>query len=114
VDPFLTVTIFFLGLAFGSFLNVCVYRLPLGKSVVAPRSACPHCGKFIPLYDNLPVVSWLLLRGKLPANAVKYLSGEKFELTSDTPAAFELDGEWIGKLPVTFAIEREKLRVVVP
>jgi len=67
VDPFLAVTIFFLGLAFGSFLNVCVYRLPLGKSVVAPRSACPHCGKFIPLYDNLPVVSWLLLRGKCRA-----------------------------------------------
>ena len=56
----------------------------------------------------------LLLRGSLPANAVKYLSAEKFELTSDTPAAFELDGEWVGKLPVTFAIEREKLRVVVP
>ncbi len=56
----------------------------------------------------------LLLHGSLPANAVKYLSAEKFELTSDTPAAFELDGEWVGKLPVTFAIEREKLRVVVP
>jgi leader peptidase (prepilin peptidase)/N-methyltransferase len=64
VDPILAVTIFALGLAFGSFLNVCIYRLPLGKSVVAPRSACPHCEKFIPLYDNLPVLSWLLLRGK--------------------------------------------------
>ncbi len=56
----------------------------------------------------------LLLRGKLPANAVQYLNAETFELTSDTPAAFELDGEWVGKLPVTFSIEREKLRVVVP
>ncbi|HWZ82392.1 MAG TPA: prepilin peptidase [Terriglobales bacterium] len=64
MDPILAVTIFALGLAFGSFLNVCIYRLPLGKSVVAPRSACPHCEKFIPLYDNLPVLSWLLLRGK--------------------------------------------------
>jgi diacylglycerol kinase family enzyme len=42
------------------------------------------------------------------------LSAETFELTSETAAAFELDGEWVGKLPVTFAIEREKLRVVVP
>lgn len=64
MDPLLAVTTFALGLAFGSFLNVCIYRLPLGKSVVTPRSACPHCGNFIPLYDNLPVASWLILRGK--------------------------------------------------
>jgi leader peptidase (prepilin peptidase)/N-methyltransferase len=64
VDPIFAVTIFALGLAFGSFLNVCIYRLPLGKSVVAPRSACPNCEKFIPLSDNLPVLSWLILGGK--------------------------------------------------
>jgi diacylglycerol kinase (ATP) len=56
----------------------------------------------------------LLLRGKLPASVAQHLGAETFELTSETAAAFELDGEWVGKLPVTFSIEREKLRVVVP
>jgi len=67
VEVFLAVAIFAYGLCFGSFLNVCIYRLPLGRSVVTPRSACPRCGDPIPLYHNLPVVSWLLLRGKCRA-----------------------------------------------
>jgi leader peptidase (prepilin peptidase)/N-methyltransferase len=53
-----------LGLTLGSFFNVVVYRVPLGKSVVSPPSACPSCGNFIAWYDNVPVLSWLLLRGK--------------------------------------------------
>jgi leader peptidase (prepilin peptidase)/N-methyltransferase len=64
LETILEAAIFGLGLAFGSFLNVCIYRLPLDKSVVAPRSACPHCGSLIPLYHNVPVLSWLILRGK--------------------------------------------------
>ena len=56
----------------------------------------------------------LLLRGKLPASVAQHLSAETFELTSETTAAFELDGEWVGKLPVTFSIERGKMRMVVP
>jgi len=64
VDPFFASTIFFLGLAFGSFLNVCIYRLPLGLGVVRARSACPRCKQPIAFYDNLPLLSWLFLRGR--------------------------------------------------
>ena len=64
MDPVYASAIFLFGLVFGSFLNVCIYRLPLGLSVVTPRSACPGCKRPIAFYDNLPVVSWLLLRGQ--------------------------------------------------
>lgn len=53
-----------LGLTVGSFLNVVIYRVPAGKSVVRPASACPHCGSGIRPRDNIPVLSWLILRGK--------------------------------------------------
>jgi len=64
VDLLLASAIFAFGLAFGSFLNVCIYRLPRGFSVVAPRSACPQCKQPIAFYDNIPVLSWLILRGR--------------------------------------------------
>lgn len=53
-----------LGLVIGSFLNVVVHRVPAGASVVRPGSACPGCGHAIRGYDNIPVLSWLLLRGR--------------------------------------------------
>ena len=53
-----------LGLAIGSFLNVVIYRVPAGRSIVAPASACPTCSSAIRAYDNVPVLSWLVLRGK--------------------------------------------------
>lgn len=52
------------GLIVGSFLNVVAYRVPAGRSVVTPRSACPSCGHEIRARDNIPVVSWFLLRGR--------------------------------------------------
>ena len=58
----LTITVF--GLCIGSFLNVCAYRLPLGESVVHPRSRCPSCGRMLTWFDNLPVVSWVVLGGR--------------------------------------------------
>src|SRR5438105_1182096 len=64
VDPVIAGGMFALGLAFGSFLNVCIYRMPRGLSVVRPGSACPNCGKAIRFYDNVPVLSWVLLRGQ--------------------------------------------------
>jgi leader peptidase (prepilin peptidase)/N-methyltransferase len=53
-----------LGLSVGSFLNVCIYRLPLGQSLASPPSRCPKCGRSLRWFDNIPVISWLALRGK--------------------------------------------------
>jgi leader peptidase (prepilin peptidase)/N-methyltransferase len=55
---------FLLGLLFGSFLNVCISRIPKGESIVRPPSRCPQCGAAIRWYDNIPVLSWLILRGR--------------------------------------------------
>src|SRR5262245_22979004 len=48
----------------GSFLNVCIHRLPLGQSIISPPSHCPHCKYSIPWYLNVPLVTWLYLKGK--------------------------------------------------
>jgi leader peptidase (prepilin peptidase)/N-methyltransferase len=56
--------LFMLGSMVGSFLNVCIHRLPRGESIVSPPSHCPHCGYAIPWYLNLPLLTWLYLRGR--------------------------------------------------
>ena len=63
-ENFRLIVSFLCGLVVGSFLNVVIWRLPRGENLSRPRSKCPGCGYMIPWYDNLPVLSWLLLRGR--------------------------------------------------
>lgn len=81
---------FLFGIVIGSFLNVCISRIPEGISIVSPGSKCPRCEKPIKPYDNIPVFGWLLLRGKcrnchLPISSmypiVEFLTGVMFVLT---------------------------------
>ncbi len=69
-DPFLAAMALVIGACVGSFLNVCIARWPAEQSVVTPRSRCPGCGSAIAWYDNVPVVSWLVLRGRCRACGV--------------------------------------------
>jgi leader peptidase (prepilin peptidase)/N-methyltransferase len=91
------------GLTVGSFLNVVVYRVPVGASVVQPRSACPGCGAEILARDNVPVLSWLLLRGRCRQCAVRisirYPAIEA--LTGILFAAAALRFGWSWTLPAT-------------
>ncbi len=61
---FWSLCFFVLGCMTGSFLNVCIHRMPLGMSIITPRSHCPHCRYSIPWYLNIPLVTWLALRGR--------------------------------------------------
>jgi leader peptidase (prepilin peptidase)/N-methyltransferase len=64
LSTFIGFFVFLFGLIIGSFLNVCILRIPSGKSIVLPASACPKCSEAIRPYDNIPVLSYLLLGGK--------------------------------------------------
>jgi leader peptidase (prepilin peptidase)/N-methyltransferase len=66
-DAFFAFYALLLGLIVGSYLNVAIHRIPRGVSTVLPRSRCPHCGEAIRTRDNLPLVSYLLLRGRCRA-----------------------------------------------
>ncbi len=68
---FFYVTVFLFGAVIGSFLNVCIYRLPRGQSIVYPSSKCPECGHGISAKDNIPLLSYLLLKGRCRNCGVK-------------------------------------------
>jgi leader peptidase (prepilin peptidase)/N-methyltransferase len=94
------------GLVIGSFLTVVVHRVPAGESVVAPRSRCPSCGAQISARDNVPVVSWLLLRGRcrscgarIPA---RYPALEVTTAALFVAAAIRFDDVWLLILSSTF------------
>ncbi len=61
---FINLTAFVIGACIGSFLNVCIYRIPVGLSIVSPGSSCPQCKTMIPFYDNIPILSYLVLMGR--------------------------------------------------
>ncbi|MFA5321052.1 MAG: prepilin peptidase [Smithella sp.] len=61
---FMTCFVFILGAAIGSFLNVCIFRMPAETSIIKPGSRCPHCLKPLHFYDNIPLISFIILRGK--------------------------------------------------
>ncbi|MBZ9636261.1 prepilin peptidase [Clostridium sp. FP1] len=64
MESIFPITIFILGLLIGSFLNVCIYRIPRGESIAYPPSHCISCGNNIKSYDLIPVISWIFLSGK--------------------------------------------------
>ncbi|MGK0468715.1 prepilin peptidase [Clostridium sp.] len=64
MESIFPITIFILGLLIGSFLNVCIYRIPRGESIAFPPSHCTSCGNDIKSYDLIPVISWIILGGK--------------------------------------------------
>ena len=88
-----------LGLAVGSFLNVVIYRVPRKESIVRPRSACPNCGTPIADRDNIPVVSWLILRGRCrhchEPISVRYLLVELLTAGLFAGAAARFGAHWV-------------------
>ncbi len=94
------------GLAFGSFLTVAVHRLPKGESLAAPRSRCPSCGAQILARDNVPVVSWLLLRGRCRSCKARispvYPATELATAALVVGAALEFDRVWVAVIMAAF------------
>jgi leader peptidase (prepilin peptidase) / N-methyltransferase len=84
---FWSLVFFALGCIVGSFLNVCIYRMPLGLSIITPRSHCPHCKYSIPWYLNIPLVTWLAVRGRCK-NCGAPISPRYFIVEFLTGAAF--------------------------
>ncbi len=106
MTAYLAVVCGLLGLAVGSFLNVVIHRVPRKESIVSPRSACPSCGTPIANRDNIPVFSWLLLRGKCRTCGVaispRYLLVELATALLFAGAAWRFGFDW--SLPVFLVV----------
>lgn len=90
------------GLVIGSFLNVCIGRLPRGESIVSPPSRCPTCHSAIAWYDNIPVLSYLVLRGR--CRTCRSSISARYPVTEAvTAAAFVVQGVWFHADPVLLA-----------
>jgi leader peptidase (prepilin peptidase)/N-methyltransferase len=89
---FWSFTVFVFGCIMGSFLNVCIYRMPRGESLVSPPSHCPHCNYSIPWYLNIPLFTWLFLRGRC-AHCRAPISARYFWVELLTGVAFL--GSWL-------------------
>ena len=100
---FWSVVFFVLGCLVGSFLNVCIHRMPLGQSIVSPPSHCPHCNYSIPAYLNIPLVTWLYLRGKC-ANCGAVISARYFLVELLTGFLFMFCWLNAGHISVFFAL----------
>jgi leader peptidase (prepilin peptidase)/N-methyltransferase len=108
---FWTATAFVFGCIVGSFLNVCIHRLPRGESLVRPPSHCPHCGYSIPWHLNIPLVTWLCLRGRC-ANCKAPISPRYFLVELLTGTAFAacwlkfgaLNGQISPALPLVYCL----------
>jgi leader peptidase (prepilin peptidase)/N-methyltransferase len=96
-----------LGALIGSFLNVVVYRVPLGRSIVSPPSSCPNCGHGIRGFDNIPVLSWLILRGRC-RDCGAPISPRYPLVEASTAVAFGLVG-WLFLPPVLAATSAAEL-----
>ena len=91
-----------LGLVIGSFLNVCIYRIPLNLSIVSPRSRCTACGHELSWFENVPVVSYFVLRGKCRSCGAPFsVIYPLVELT--TGAVFTAGYWWYGLTPLLAA-----------
>ncbi|HEU4797732.1 MAG TPA: prepilin peptidase [bacterium] len=93
---FAATVVFVVGAVLGSFLNVVIYRLPRGESLVRPRSRCPHCGAAIAPRDNIPILSYILLRGT--CRACRKPISPRYPLVEVTTAAL-LTALWLREGP---------------
>jgi leader peptidase (prepilin peptidase)/N-methyltransferase len=108
-----------LGLMIGSFLNVVIYRVPRGESVVRPRSHCPECSAGVRPRDEIPVVSWLLLRGRYPL--VELLTGvvfaslaAKFGFSAQLPAYLYLGAVGIALALIDLDVRKLPNKLTLP